>query len=238
MRRIVPVLVIACLSSAMAFTQSLPTIKFSDGKPQIAYRLFSNWADNYMADARRGKTIAEAVLYSSGAVSLAGSALTWFGGDAISQEIDGVPMDPELKQNLALAFGITGAALVLSGSIVSSVPIKDYRAIYADVFEERDPEVQEAMAASVLRYQADRGKERRITSFVSGLLVPIIACGITAGINSAQGRSWSDGLLSSLQGSSWGMAGSITSLFTRTPEERLYQRYLSTRDALYASGSQ
>jgi hypothetical protein len=237
MRKIITVLLIASLGSIAAFSQGISVRAGSEPeRPQVAYRLFSTWADNYMSEARKGKLIAETILYSGGAISLAGSALTWYGGDEISRELGSGPMDPELKQNLALGLGIGGGALILSGMIVHSVPVQDYRAIYADVFEERDPEVQEAMAVSVLRYQADKGKERRITSFISGLVVPVLVCGVTAGINASQGRNWSDGLEGSLQGSSWGFVGSLTSIFTKSPEERLYERYLATRDALYGTG--
>ncbi len=214
----------------------MPTNSPAEGaKPQIAYRLFTTWADSYMANARRGKVIGETVLYSTGAIALAGAALTWYGGDAISNNVSGSPMDPQLKQNLAMGLGIGGISFLAIGSIVSSVPIKDYRALYADVYEEKNPEVQEAMAASVLRYQSDKGKESRITSFITGLVVPLAAAAITGGINAAQGNNWSDGLLNALKGSSWTMCFSLVSLFQKTPEERLYDRYLATRDALYGS---
>jgi hypothetical protein len=235
MRRTLSSILFIGLLSISAFAQSLPAIRFSDGKPQIAYHLFSTWADNYQTEAIRGKSIAQTVLYSGAGLAFAGSAITYFAGDRISNEIQGYDLDPELRRNLALGLGIGGGALLVSGMIAATVPVKDYRAIYADVFSERDSEVQEAMAASVLRYQADRGKERRITSFVSGLIVPLLACGITASINASQGRVWNDGIVDSLKGSSWSMAGSVTSLFTKTPEERLYERYLATRDALYAA---
>jgi hypothetical protein len=234
MRRILLSLPIACLCAFSAFAQSLPTSP-PEAKPEVAYRLFSKWADNYQVEALRGKTIAQSVLFSAGALSLGGSALVWYGGDEISREATGAPMDADLRQNLAIGLGIGGGALLISGLIVRSLPIKDYRAIYADIFDEKDPEVREAMAVSVLRYQADRGKESRIISFVSGFVVPIIAGGIKAGTNLAQGENWSKDVLSSMGSSSWWMAGSIVSLFQKTPEERLYERYLSTRDALYGA---
>ena len=234
MRRIICSTIIACLFALAGTAQNQP-IRFSDGKPQIAYRLFSTWADNYQVDAKRGKTVAEAILFSTGAVAVAGSALTWFGGDAISRNMSGSPMDPSLRQNLSFGLGVGGGALLVSGMIVAAAPIKDYRAIYADVFEERDSEVQEAMAASVLLYQADRGKERRVTSFLMAFAVPLLAGGIQAGVNVAQGKDWSKDLLTTVGANSWWMAGSFVSIFQKTPEERLYDRYLSTRDALNGS---
>jgi hypothetical protein len=204
-------------------------------KPEIAYRLFSNWADNYQASAKRGKTVAETILFSGAALTLGGSALTWFGGDAISNNVNGSPMDPDLKQNLSLGLGISGGALLLSGMIVASVPIKDYRAIYADVFEEKDPEVREAMAVSVLRYQADRGKQARIANVFCGIMAPVVLGGITAGLNLSQGERWDKDLWQKLGGMSWSMVWSLTSLFVKSPQEQLYERYLSARDAYYGS---
>jgi hypothetical protein len=229
-------LLIACLFAASAIAQSIPVSPTGDlEKPQFAYHLFSNWADNYQVTAKRGKRIGETILFSGAALGLAGSALTWYGGDAISNNATGSPMDPDLKRNLTMGLGISGGVFLLSGIIVASVPIKDYRAIYADVFEEKDPEVREAMAVSALHYQADQGKERRISSFLTSCLVPIIAGAITAGVNVGQGKDWNNGLLNSIANSSWWMAGGIISLFQKTPEERLYERYLSSRDAYFGS---
>jgi hypothetical protein len=180
-------------------------------------------------------SIGETILYGGGAMLLGGAALTWYGGDSISHDLYGAPMDGAFKNNLTLGLGIGAASFLTLGMIVASVPIKDYRAIYADVFAETDPEVQEAMAVSVLRYQADKGKESRIVSFITGLAVPLAAAAITGSIDIAQGKSWSDGLLTSLKGSSWCMGFSVLSLFQKTPQERLYERYLTTRDALYSA---
>jgi hypothetical protein len=237
MRRAILSLLIATLSAVSVVAQSTPIPTAAPPeKPEIAYHLFSNWADNYQVEAKRGKAIATTFLYSGGALALGGAALTWYGGDAISDNMCGSPMDVDLKRNLTMGLGIGGGVLLVSGLIVSSVPIKDYRAIYADVFQEKDPEVREAMAVSVLRYQAERGKEGRIASFITSFAVPILAGAITAGINVSQDKRWSDDLLSTVGNSSWCMAGGLVSLFTKSPEERLYERYLSTRDAYYGSG--
>ena len=223
---------------ALAETEStaLPVAPRTEkGNPEIAYHLFSNWADNYQVEAKKRKTIAEAFLFSSGALALGGAALTWYDGDSISKKCNGSPMDPEFKQDLTMGLGITGGALILSGFIVSALPIKDYRAIYADVFEEKDPEVREAMSVSVLRYQADKGKEKRISSFIWSCALPFFVGAVAIGVNVSNDDKWSKGLLSSMGNSSWGMAGGVVSLFTKSPEERLYERYLNTRDAYYGT---
>jgi hypothetical protein len=221
--------------SLAAQTPINPNAAQGPEQPQIAYRLFSHWADNYEVEAEKGQVVAESILFGTGALCLAGSATTWFAGDAISTNLSGSPMDPEGKNATTIALGIAGGACTLSGIIVALAPIKDYRAIYSDVFAEQDPEVREAMAVSALRYQADRGKEGRIRSFFMGFAVPLIAAGITAGVNAAEGRDWDRGLWQTVGNSSWAMAGSIFSLFQKSPEERLYDRYLAAREAYYSS---
>ena len=111
MRRILSTVLIACLVSLSAFAQSLPTSS-QDSKPQIAYHLFSTWADDYMSRAKRGKIVGETILYSTGALALGGAALTWYGGDEISNNVSGSPMDPMVKQNVAMGLGIGGAVLI------------------------------------------------------------------------------------------------------------------------------
>ncbi len=235
-RAILSMLILAsCAASIAAQSSPIPTSQGVE-RPEIAYRLFSTWADNYQVEAKKGKAIATGFLYGGGALALGGAALTWYGGDAISSNATGSPMEADLKRNMTMGFGIGGGVLLVSGLIVSSIPIKDYRAIYSDVFQEKDPEVREAMAVSVLRYQADRGKERRVASFITSFVAPILAGAITAGVNVSQGNKWSDDLLSSVGNSSWCMAGGLVSLFSRTPEERLYDRYLTTRDAYFGAG--
>jgi hypothetical protein len=233
MRKPILSLLIALALVAPALAEATLGSVQSDSQPQIAFKLFSNWADNYQADAKKGKAIATGILLGMGAVGLGGAAVTWYAGDDISNNVVGSPMDPDLKRNMALGFGISGAALLVTGAIVHSAPIKDYRSIYADVFQERDPEVREAMAVSVLRYQADKGRERRITSFISSCAVPLVVGLIRAGANVANNDPWSKDLMSSVGNSMWTVGGGVVQLFSKTNEERLYERYLSTRDALY-----
>jgi hypothetical protein len=208
----------------------------SDGsRPQIAYRLFSTWADGYNHDVTSGKQIASTVLVSMGGLGLVAAGATWYWGDDVSRSMIGSPMDPNVKQGIILGSGIGGLALVITGAAVGSMKVPDQRAVYADIFDERDPEVQEAMAVAALRDQATRGKERRITSFVSSLVVPLVTGGIKVGINLASGETWSKDVLSSLGYSSWSMTSGIMALFSKSKEELLYDRYLTTRDSLYGS---
>jgi hypothetical protein len=205
--------------------------------PQIAYRIFSSWVNERQERAPREKRAATIALYTIGGVTLAAGAATWFAGDDISEWCAGSPMDRELKENLSLGLAIGGASLLVAGALVSAAPIPNYRAMYSDVMNESDPEVQEAMAVAALKYQADRGKERRITSFVSGLAVPVFAGLIRAGGNLVAGEEWSDGVWSSMQWSCWSAASGVVQLFQKTDEERRYERYLTARDALYGASA-
>jgi hypothetical protein len=205
--------------------------------PQIAYRIFSNWVDERMERAPREKKAATIALFTIGGTALGAGAATWLAGDDISEWMTGSPMDGDLKDGLSLGLVLGGASFLVAGAMVSSAPLKDYRAIYSDVLNEDDPEVREAMAVAALKYQADRGKERRITSFVSGLAVPVLAGLLRAGANLLEGDEWTDGVWPSMQWSCWSAANGIVQLFQRTDEERRYERYLTARDAFYGAAA-
>jgi hypothetical protein len=241
MKRTILALLSVCILALPNFAETeetaLPTTLPREKResPQLAYSLFSTWADNYQTSARKRKHVAEGVLFGGSALFAGGAALTWFSGDSISESNNGRPMDREEKQGLTAGLGITAGALLVSGAIVASVPIKDYRAIYSDVFQEKDPEVREAMAVSVLRYQADRGKEGRIANFIWSCALPIMVGGIAVCANLSEGDEWNKGVLGSMGNASWGLAGGVVSLVTKSPEERLYERYLNARDAYYGT---
>jgi len=206
----------------------------SDGADgtQIAYKLLASWADKGFADAWRGKAIAAGVLAGSGGLLVGSAALTWYEGDAISRELSGAAMNKDLRLNLSLGLGAGGLALIGAGAIVAAVPVQDPHLAWADVFDENNADLREAMAVSALRSLAQQGKERRIASFITSFLVPVLTGGIQVGLNLSQDKTWSDGLLQSLGSSSWSIAAGLTSLFSTTPEERLYGRYLVAKGAL------
>lgn len=203
--------------------------------PQIAYRLFENWADNYMTDAKKGKAVGSGILFGLGAVGAAGAALTWFGGDAISESASGSLMDPDVKNGLTIGLGASGAACLLAGVLVATSPIKDYRAIYSDVFEEKDPEVREAMAVSVLHYQADQGRQARIRSSLMSIVFPLVMAGVTAGIGADSPEDFGQTFLKSWGNYAWWSVGGIINFFSKSKEERLYDRYLFARDSYYGT---
>jgi hypothetical protein len=227
-----------CLASiTLPLAAQVQIAESTTDNPQIAYRIFSSWVNDKQERAPRDKKAAMTALYTIGGITLGAGAATYFAGDDISEWLSGSPMDPELRQNLSLGLAIGGASLLVAGVMVSSVPLRDYRAMYADVLNEGDPEVREAMAVAALKYQADRGKERRITSFVSGLAVPVLAGLLRAGANLMQGDEWTDGVWPSMQWSCWSAANGVVQLFQKTDEERRYARYLAARDAFYGAAA-
>ena len=202
---------------------------------QIAYKLLASWADNGYAEARRDRAIAAGVVAGTGGLLLGSAAVTWFAGDEISRSATGAPMNADLKLNLSLGLGAGGLALAGAGAIVAAVPVQDPHLVWTEVFNETNADLREAMAVSALRSLAQQGKERRIASFITSFLVPILSGGIQVGINLSQDRVWSTGLLQSLGSSSWSIAAGITGILSTSPEERLYERYLVARSA-YSGG--
>ena len=220
--------------SALALPAQVPDPARTGEKPQLAFLLLSTWTDRHQRDAERGKSLASGILYGSGVAAGTSAGLIGMRGDLLSSYVLGAPMDSDLRQNLAIGLGLGGAALVIAGFAVTLIPIPDYREDYADVFNEGDPDTREALAVSTLSFNADKGKDRRIATFISSFLVPVVMGGLRVGFNLSESKAWSDGLLNSLGSTSWSIAAGLTSLFSKSPEEQLYDRYLSARDALAA----
>jgi hypothetical protein len=237
MRKLIAVLVAASIwTLPLIAEEGLATnAEAQRESPQIAYTLFSNWADNYMADAKKSKTVSSGIAFGLGAVGFAGSALTWFGGDAISESATGSPMAADVKQGMTLGLGIGGGICLATGLIIALTPIKDYRAIYSDVFEEKDPEVREAMAVSVLRYQSDQGKQNRVSAAIWNIAGGLVASVTMASINSNSADEWGHQFLKYGPYYSMNIVSGVISLFTKSSEEQRYDRYLAARDAYYGT---
>lgn len=215
-----------------SFAQDYP-VPSGGTRPQIAYRLLTTWVDGYDRDAGKGKKIASTVLLSIGGLGVGAAGATGIWGDNLSQRFTGAPLDTSAKQGIILGAGIGGAALIVAGLVANSVPVENKRLAFADIFGERDPEVQEAMSVAALREQAAKGKERRVTAFISSLILPLLTGGIRVGINLAAGDPWSKDVVQNISYSSWSAASGIVGLFSKSKEELLYERYLTARDSLY-----
>jgi hypothetical protein len=206
---------------------------FAESQPEIAYRLLSGYVGAKEVKGQGGNRVAGSIMTTTGGLLVAGAAATWFAGDDISRSFTGQPMDGDLKVNLSLGLGIGGLVLSGIGSAVYFAKPVDYRSAYGEVFSERDPSVREALSVAVLRDLAIHGKETRIRGAMSSLLVPLISAAIRAGVNLSEGRIWYDKIGSSISASSWSIVGGITTFFSTSEEERLYEKYLAGRDALY-----
>lgn len=220
----------ACILVANAIAQSTIPSNTQDST-QIAYKLLAAWADKSYADQRYGKNVATGILAGSGGLLITSAAVTYFAGDSISRSATGAPMNGDLKQNLSLGLGAGGLALVGAGLIVAAVPLQDPHLVWSDVFKENDASLREAMAVSAIRSLAQQGKERRMVSFITSFLVPVLTGGIQVGVNLSQNKVWSDGLLKTIGSSTWSIAGGVASLLTTSPEEKLYERYLVAKSA-------
>lgn len=202
-------------------------------EPQLAYRILTGYVEKKEATAGAGRRIGGGILTATGGLMIGAAATTWCFGDAIAAELGGGAMDPDLRFNLSLGLGLGGLATTGIGiGILASRP-KNYRAEYAEVFTEVDPQIQEALAVAALRNMAVQGKKNRITGALSSLLAPVIYSAIKAGVNVSQGKAWDDDILSGLYWNAFSITGGITSLFSESEEERLYDKYLVGRDALY-----
>jgi hypothetical protein len=206
-------------------------------EPQLAYRILSTYVDQRQAKADDGNLVGGLVLAGAGGLLLSGAATTWFYGDDISRAATGQPIDPELRNNMTLGLGIGGLATIgVSAGLLAAKP-HDWRAEYAEVFEEEDPQVQEALAVASLRDIAVKGKQERIRGAFSNLLAPVLFAVIKAGVNSVEGKEWSDGIVDGLRWNIFSIVGGASSLLGSSEGERLYDKYLAGREALYGPSS-
>ena len=223
-RKIFATVLIALLSLA---------ILAAEDQPQIGYRILSGYLDKKEAEGDRGRRGAGTAFSATGGLLLAGAATTYFAGDAIGENLFGGPMDPEIKMNVSLGLGIGGvAASAIGVGILASKP-KDWTLEYAEVFEERDAQVREALAVAALKDLAIEGKRNRMIGAISNLAVPIAFGIVRSSINVAEGKDWHENIFKGIYFSPWSVISGLTSLFGTSEEERLYEKYLAGRDALY-----
>jgi post-segregation antitoxin (ccd killing protein) len=210
---------------------------FAEDQPEIAYRILSSYVDKQEAEGDRGLKIGGLISYGIGGSLAAASATTWLAGDRISRAASGHSLDPDTKLGLTLGLGIGSAVMLGVGTGLSLSHAPDYRVEYAEVFKEKDAQIREALAVAVLHDLSTKGKKERISGAVSSLLVPVLSAAITAGMNVSDGKPWQDGVLNSAGWSAWSIAGAVSQFFSLSKEERLYDKYLAGRDALYGSTS-
>lgn len=203
-------------------------------QPEIAYRILNGYVDKREADGGGGKKIGGTIMVAVGGLMLAGAGTVWFAGDAIAESAGhSGGMNPDTKFGVTLGVGIGGLALTGAGAGVLFSKPHDYRKEYAEVFTEADHQVREALSVAVLRDMSIKARKSRITGAVSSLMVPLVYSAIKIGANLTNNRPWQEKVMDGFYWSAWSIAGGLSNLFGSTEEERLYEKYLAGRDALY-----
>jgi hypothetical protein len=205
----------------------------AEDQPQIGYRILSGYLTKKEADGDRGRKGVGIGFATTGGLLIAGAATTYFAGDWIGESLFSGAMDPEIKTNVSLGLGIGGLAASAIGAGILAAKPRDWTLEYAEVFAETDQQVREALAVAALKDLAIKGKKERMTGAISNLAVPIVFGAARASINIAKGKAWYMDILDGIYWSPWSVVSGLTSLFGTSEEERLYEKYLAGRDALY-----
>jgi hypothetical protein len=235
MKRIISLMVLVLLA-AQSFAQEAQSPQKQEAEqPQIGYRILNDYVSQEQAKAEIAKDTWSWVSLGVGGVLFAGSAVTWFYGDQIAAGVGSEYWNPDTKTILTVSLAGAGAAAVGVGLIGFLIPPIDVYERFASVYSESDSIVQEAMAVAALKDLASRGRDARITGAIVGILVPVATLATQSIINVSTGKPWYDGYESV---SAWqipGIASSISDFFRLSSEERLYEKYLAARSAIYAS---
>jgi hypothetical protein len=217
---------LAILMGGFAFAQ--------DGsQPQIAYRIFNDYVVQKELKENSGRTALSYLMVGAGAGFLAMSGVSWVYGDQIAGGIPGWDQEKKIIVTSVFAgLGITAAGLGLVG--VMSPPA-DFKKQYSLVYQESDAVVQEAMAAAALKEMADRGRDSRVTGAIIGIATPVITYLVQSILNVSQGKSWYQGYDSTGVWQIPSIVSSFSAFFQQSAEERLYDKYLAAKSALYAT---
>lgn len=212
--------------------QEVPVVEKQE-EPQIGYRILSTYFDKMDIEGNKGMKIAGSILTISGGLMLGGAATTWFAGDQISQDLYGVPMDTDTKKYVSIGLGVGGVVTSSIGmGLLFSKPI-DYHVQYAEVFNESDASVREALAVAALMDLSMKGKSERIMNGILNLATPLFTIAINALSNLSEGNDWYDNIMEGGFINAGNIALGLSSLFGTSEEERLYEKYRAGRDALY-----
>jgi hypothetical protein len=223
-RRLLAAVSIACISLSSLVAED---------QPQIAYRILSGYLAKEEAEGERGKHGAGIAFATIGGTLIAGGAVTYFAGDMIGESFFGGPMDREIRTNVSLGLGIGGLASTAIGAGILAAKPRDFDMEYAEVFAETDAQVREALAVAALKDLSIKGKKNRMVSAITNLAVPLVYGAARAGMNAVEGKPWNEDIFGGFYWSAWNLASGFGSLFGTSEEERLYEKYLAGRDALY-----
>jgi hypothetical protein len=211
------------------------TFAQSKAEPQVAYRILSDYVFHKEANAN-DKAWTGVMLGIGGTLMLSGAA-TWFLGDAISEQVapgnTAWTLDTKMITTAVLAG--TGAAMSTVGLIGVLIPPANVRKDYDLIYKETDPVVQEALSVAALKDMADKGRDRRITNAVIGIATPIVTLAVQSILNVSFGKPWNHNYESVGAWQIPSVISSTTSLFSLSDEERLFEKYLAARSAIYAA---
>jgi len=226
MKRIIAVFILVL----MAFTAGAE----SRSEPQIAYRILSDFV--FQEESSANDRAWTGVMLGIGGGLMAGSAATWFLGDAVAEAVapGNSVWNADLKTISTVAVGGVGVAMAGAGLIGVLMPPVDVRKKYNLVYGEKDPVVQEALAVAALKELAQSAKDKRVSSAVYGIVTPIATLAVQTAFNLAMGKEWNHDYSGVVTWQVPSIVSSITSLFTLSDEEKLYEKYNAARAAIYA----
>jgi hypothetical protein len=227
MKRIIAILLLS-LTAFGALAQSR-------SEPQIAYRILGDYIVKKQSQA--DDRLWAGIMLGTGGVFLAGGAASWFLGDTISQAVapGNTGWTEENKFRVSIVLGGIGAASSAVGLIGMIAPSEDWKKKFQLIYDEKDPVVQEALSVASLKELADSGRDRRITSAAVNIATPLAVLLLQTILNVSTGKSWYQGYESV---GSWqipAIVAAATTIATPSSEERLYEKYMSARAAIYAA---
>jgi hypothetical protein len=201
--------------------------------PQIAFRLFDDYVQTQQGQLQKDRTASAIASFVLGGLCLGGAAVTYFAGDSIADSLSRERMASGWKIGLSVGLGVGGLAFTYGG--INSLVTKpvDLRTKYADVFNEPNPVVQEAMAAATLKDLADASRTKRLIN--AGRDFALGAIMVTTGIltDSYAGTDLWSGAASYYYWTPISLfTSSLSQFFGTSKEERLYGKYLSVEKAL------
>lgn len=208
-------------------------------EPQIAYRFLDDFIMNKALAAENGHRVGASITMGLGVILVSAAAgLYIWGDDLFNTATDG--SEPgwtnETRDIVCLSLGAGGLVTLGTGMAILFSPKEDYKAKYSYIYNEADPVVQEALAAAALYDLADTAKKNRITSGIIDLATPLLTIIIGIVVNVVENRTWYQDISTTTYSLSWNLISGFSKIFiNKSEEERLYDKYRHTKEALLVS---
>lgn len=189
-------------------------------------------AVRYLEEYVRLKESAAADRTASWATVIAGTAVA-VGGTTLYFAVPEERWDTTTRYTVSgamvgtgLVAGVVGGAMLASGNV-------DYRSRYEHIFTQPIPDLRERQAAGALYELASDAYRRRRLSGLVKIGIPILAVGSTMTANFLlPDREWHQDVPTIAFSQIWSVVSGLSDLARRSPEERLYDRYLAERARL------